>query len=297
MEGAILAAALAVQVCPAGAGPSLWHRDYWIAKGTQLTERSIDITLQVAAIFAVYTLLRVTLNRMVNGVTQKLIDREARGGVSSESAGRHKTLAGLIKSIIGYVMFFVFGVLVFKAFGFDIMPFITTAGVIGLAIGFGAQKLVKDVISGFFIIVDNMFVVGDIVTIGTTTGEVLEMGMRVTRMQDSSGRVITISNGDIGTVTNLSRNPVEDYIEVAVGPAFEMKKLVGVISSAGETLMKAEDHNLKVAPRLIGVTAFTATSVTLRISVVADPQTVALEQMRVREAVRVALGSAGIAAA
>src|SRR5262249_52051065 len=147
----------------------------------------------------------------IDGVLARLLAHEARLGVSAERTGRLQTLQGLCKSVVGYVLFFVFGVLLLKALGFDIMPFITTAGVIGLAVGFGAQKLVKDVISGFFIIIDNLFVVGDTVTIGTVTGRVEEMGMRVTRLLDTSGKEYLFANGDIGTVTNLSRHPVKDF--------------------------------------------------------------------------------------
>ena len=277
--------------------PGILEKAYWMALGARLTERALNVTLQVCGVVAAYLLVRALLNRVVDGVTAGIVAREERLGVTQERAGRLKTLSGLLKSMVGYVMFFVFGVLIFKAIGFDIMPFITTAGVIGLAIGFGAQKLVKDVISGFFIIVDNMFVVGDMITVGAVTGEVQEMGMRVTRMLDPSGRVVTISNGDIGTVTNLSRNPVEDFIEIAVAPAFDMKTTTTAINSAGQDMYVANRQHLKAAPKLIGVTAFSAASVTLRIAVVSDPKELSQEQMRVREQMRSALAKAGIAPA
>lgn len=277
--------------------PGMFERSFWITMGTHLTERALDSFLQFCGIVIVYFIVRGLLDRTVDGITNQLVAREERLGVPEERAGRLKTLSGLFKSTIAYVMFFVFGVLIFKAIGFDIMPFVTTAGVVGLAIGFGAQKLVKDVISGFFIIVDNMFVVGDTITVGAMTGQVQEMGMRVTRLVDPSGRVITISNGDIGVVSNLSRNPVEDCIEVAVAPVFEMAAATRVINEAGTALFSADDHHLKAAPQLVGITAFSAASVTLRISVVADPRTLPVEQMRVREAVRLALKGAGIAPA
>jgi len=272
----------------------LFDRSFWITRGTRLTESAFDTSLQVAGILIVYFVVRAILNRMVNGVTSGLIAREERLGVPVERAGRLKTLSGLFQSMIGYVTFFVFGVLIFKAIGFDIMPFVTTAGVIGLAVGFGAQKLVKDVISGIFVIVDNMFVVGDTVTIGAVTGQVEEMGMRVTRLHDLTGRVVMISNGDIGQVINLSRYPVEDFVDVVVAPTFEMAAVQSAISAAADSLHGSEIDHLKARPQMVGITAFTATSVTIRISVIAAPSSLTREQMRVREAVREAFSKAGI---
>ena len=277
--------------------PQLFGRDYWLDKGAHIAERLLDTTLAVAGILLVYFVVRSILYRMIDGISSGLMLREERLGIPPDRVGRLKTLSSLFKSTVGYVTFFVFGVLIFKAIGFDIMPFVTTAGVIGLAIGFGAQKLVKDVISGIFIIVDNMFVVGDTVTIGAVTGKVEEMGMRVTRLQDLSGRIVTISNGDIGQVINLSRKPVEEFIDIAVAAATEVPKLTEAVALAGEKVMNEAGHALKAAPQVVGITALSAASFTVRISVVAEPVSVQREQMRVREALRDAFTQAGIALA
>ncbi len=275
--------------------PKLFTAAFWDLEWAKLADNALDATLHIIAIVAVYLLLRAVLYRLSDGILGGILAREHRLGISDERTGRLQTLRGLSKSLIGYVLFFVFGVLLFKAIGFDIMPFITTAGVIGLAIGFGAQKLVKDVISGFFIIVDNVFVVGDTVSIATVTGQVIEMGMRVTKIQDAAGKLYILSNGDIGTVTNLSRNPVEDFIEVTVAPAADLGKVYETINTTGKTLFAQIDtHHLKAAPHILGISAFNATVVTLRVGVTSDPRDLPAEQMRVRAAVRDALLTAQI---
>ena len=192
---------------------------------------------------------------------------------------------------------FVFGTLLMKAAGFDIMPFVTTAGVIGLAIGFGSQKLVKDVISGFFIIVDGLFVVGDEVKIGEATGRVMDLGMRVTKIQDPNGKVYLLSNGDIGMITNLSRNPVEDFIEVILASGANMSEVEQVIAEAGAKLVAEEGNRLETAPKLLGTSAFTSISITIRIGVIANPRYLGVEQMRVRERMRMAFQEAKISLA
>ena len=199
--------------------------------------------------------------------------------------------------LCGSVLFFVFGVTLLKAVGFDIMPFITTASVVGLAVGFGSQKLVKDVISGFFIIVDDLFIVGDTVTIGGVTGRVQEMGMRVTRLVDPTGKLVILSNGDIGTITNLSRYPVEEFIEIAIGASADLNRAIQVINETGAELFANEGHYLKAPPRVLGVAALTAAAVTVRVSVVSDPRELPIEQMRLRSALREKLVTAEIALA
>jgi len=269
--------------------PDVFERSFRIRFWQHLTENTLDSAIQIAGILVTYLLIRALFNRLIDGILSHLLAHEARIGASGERAGRLQTLQGLCKSVVSYVLFFLFGVLLLKAIGFDIMPFITTAGVIGLAIGFGAQKLVKDVISGFFIIIDNLFVVGDVVTIGTTTGQVQEMGMRITRLLDASGRQVLISNGDIGTVINLSRNPVTDFVEIGLAASADLRLAVQTIDAAGEALFAEKEHKLKAAPKTVGITAFSAASITVRVSISSEPCDLAEEQMRVRAALREAL--------
>ncbi|HLV78646.1 MAG TPA: mechanosensitive ion channel family protein, partial [Chthonomonadaceae bacterium] len=265
---------------------SIFTPAFWIDFWREITHNALHALLQIVAILLVYLILRLSLFGLIDGVLARLLARERRLSDAAERAGRLKTLQGLCKSVVGYVLFFLFGILFLSAVGFNIVPFITTAGVIGLAIGFGAQKLVKDSISGFFIIIDNQFVVGDTITVGTTTGRVQEMGMRTTTLVDPGGRVHILSNGDIGMVTNLSRNPVVDSIEVNLAAGADLPKAIEVLNTAGDALFAQEGHNLLSAPRVLGITAFSAASLTLRVSVVSDPDDLPGEQMRVRAAMR-----------
>ena len=277
-----------------GRNGELFTAEFWIAFWRHSTENALHVLVQVAAILLAYFLLSLLINRLIDGVLARLMVRERQLGLSEERAGRLQTMQSLCKSVIAYVMFFVFGVTLLKAVGFDIMPFITTAGVIGLAVGFGSQKLVKDVISGFFIIVDDLFIVGDTVTIGAVTGRIQEMGMRVTRLVDATGKLVIISNGDIGTIINLSRHPVEEFVEIALAAAADLGKAVQVIDSAGKALFESGEHGLKAAPRVLGISALSAASITVRVAVVCDPRDLSIEQMRLRSALRDALAKAEV---
>ncbi len=271
---------------------------FWIEFWHDTAKAILHSGVQIVGILIVYVVTRGVLFRVIDGVLAQLVNREGRLHVTSEQSGRLHTLQGLTKSVIGYVLFFIVGVLLMGAVGIPILPFITSASVVGIAVGLGAQKLFKDVISGFFIVVDNLYGVGDTITVGTLTGEVQELGMRVTRLLDSSGKTHLISNGDIGTVSNLSRHPIVDFIEINVGPTADLNQVVEVTRTVGEKICPEMDdqctNGLKSAPKVLGITAFTSTSVTIRVAVVSDPDRLTEAQMLDRAALREANLAANI---
>ena len=211
-------------------------------------------------------------------------------------AARLKTLAGLIDSIVGYVLTFVFGVMLLRAFDLDPIPLLTTASVAGLAVGFGAQKLVKDVISGFFILLENQYAVGDYVTIGAATGTVEEVGMRTTRLRDDSGKLYILSNGDITQVVNQSRGAVESWLEIGVAAGTEIGKATETINAAG-TELAAQHPELGFAqpPAVQGLGGMDGAKLTLRVTCpVTAPAHLAEAQVALRSLIHQRLVEAGI---
>ncbi len=257
---------------------------YW----QQFSERELDSAVhgivRLLGVVIVYILLRYLLVRLLDSVLGKVATRST----------RFQTLRGLLASILSYILFFVFAVQALAAVGLQIMPFVEAAGIAGLAIGFGAQKLVKDVISGFFLIIDSVLEVGDIVTIGAVTGIVTEMGMRVTQLKDTTGRVYLIPNGDIGTVTNLSRNAIVDSIDIVITPMEKVDNAVAVINTTGQHLYDNEPGSFAQAPAFIGISAVSATSVTMRVSISSHPNDLPLRAMQLRSALVSALKQGGI---
>ncbi len=268
----------------------IYTREFWDKFLNDIADNALHSIIQIAGLIVLYVILRYTIFKIINGLIKVQNDREIRNGVSDDRTGRLHTLQGLFKNMVGYLLIIIFGGLVFQAVGFNIMPFVTTAGAIGLVLGFGAQKLVKDVISGFLIITDNIFLVGDVVTIGTVTGQVQEMGMRITRLLDTSGREHYIANGDISTVTNYSRHPIEDSIEILVSESADISAVYKIIDKTGEALMAQSEANLLQAkPAVVGISNFTAAAVTIKVKIITDPRSMPAEQIRVREAIRTAL--------
>ena len=128
---------------------------------------------------------------------------------------RLQTMQSLLNSILRYTVFFIAGLVVLDAAGVPVTSLIAGAGILGLAVGFGAQNLVRDVMTGF-ILLEDQYSIGDYVNVAGEDGIVEAVGLRTTRLGDFSGDVHTIPNGEIGRVTNRSRGPRRALIQVAV---------------------------------------------------------------------------------
>ncbi|HUU55055.1 MAG TPA: mechanosensitive ion channel domain-containing protein, partial [Armatimonadota bacterium] len=125
---------------------------------------------------------------------------------------RVTTLVLLIGSVLKYVIIFFAGMMILQRVGLDPTPILAGAGVVGLAVGFGAQNLVRDVVSGFFIIMEGQYAVGDLVEINGVLGRVEEVGLRATKLRDPNGQLRYFSNGGISTANNYT----EDYVAYVV---------------------------------------------------------------------------------
>ncbi|HEX5323581.1 MAG TPA: mechanosensitive ion channel domain-containing protein, partial [Capsulimonadaceae bacterium] len=152
-------------------GIPIFTTGFWIKEADSIR----DICLNLLGVAILYIIVRFVLNRLAFRLGEALIARQTHWVPEGREA-RLRTLVGLIRSVVNYVLFFVFAIAFLRALRFDAISVATTASVAGLAFGFGAQKLVKDVISGFFIILENQYDIGDYVTINGITGRVEEIG-------------------------------------------------------------------------------------------------------------------------
>lgn len=264
----------------------------------QFTRASLDTLWDVVRLAVLYILLRWMLRRLVSRIIVPIVSQSGRR-VDNDQAARLKTLAGLVNSAIGYVLSLVFGIMLLRAFHLDPVPLLTTASVAGLAVGFGAQKLVKDVISGFFILLENQYAVGDYVTVGAVTGTVEEVGMRTTKIRDDAGRLYILSNGDITQLCNQSRGAVAVFVEIGVAAATDIDKATKVVNGAGQEVAKEhEDLGWAQPPSVQGLGAMDAAKLTLRVACpVTAPAKLQAAQVVLRGLIHRRLTEAGIALA
>lgn len=255
-----------------------------------LNEETATRLAAVLAEVAFLLLLLWFVRRFVNRLMTRFIDRAAergqRLGVTEAASARLRTLGVMLSSVVSFVLVFVFAIMILQTMSVNVTGLLTTAGIGGLAIGFGAQKLVKDTISGFFIVMDGQFAVGDYVTIGSVSGFVVELNMRVTRIRDDQGREWTLANGDISTVTNHSCGPVTTFIDVPFNASASVSETRSEIDALGASLFQSDPGALLEAWRSAGLCAYDGASLTVRVAIRARPGFHAAEQFRAREALR-----------
>jgi len=203
--------------------------------GQPLTIRSwIEKAVRSGVIFIVllffYFALKIGVNKFKSIVTPK--DTVA----YDDTTLRWQTLSELFNWLITIVIVVMGIYLIMDTFGFDMTPLLAGAGIVGLAFGFGGQYLIRDVISGIFILVEGQFHIGDVIKIGDLAGLVEKVNLRVTRMRDLEGRVIYIPNGEIKSVINYTKEWSRALFEVGVAYKEDIDKVIAVIKDIGKEM-------------------------------------------------------------
>lgn len=189
----------------------------------------------------------------------------------SHSERRQRTISRLLQSVISYVVYFSAIIGILSSLNIKVAGLLAGAGIVGLAIGFGAQSLVKDVITGFFIIFEDQFGVGDYIKINAAEGTVVEIGLRTTKINGATGEQFIIPNGAIGEVINYSVNNSKIFIDLQMATDADFEKAEVVINKYLETLPKMHKE-LIAAPVFLGVQNVKGTEVTIRIAAETLPQ-------------------------
>src|SRR6185312_11070889 len=138
-------------------------------------------------------------------------------GLDEMARRRRATMAPIVRSAFTYAVYFGTMVLILASLGFNPMPFLAGAGILGLVIGFGAQAMINDVVSGFFILFENIYLVGDIIECGAARGVVEAIEFRTTKIRDRDGRLHIVRNGDMKLVVNYSKDYGVAAIALEVG--------------------------------------------------------------------------------
>jgi len=242
----------------------------------------------VVAVFVVaYILVRVGSA----AITRLFNPREASALAVSKRA---RTMAALLKSILRYMVYFVAGVTVLGLFGVKTGALLAGAGVVGLAVGFGAKNLIEDIITGFFILFEDQFSVGEYISASGVSGIVEEVGLRVTRLKDLGGQVHFIPNGKISQVTNFSRNSLQAAVDIGIAYDEDLNRAVEVLKKAGSRLAQEWADVITSGPDVLGIVALNPGAVTIRISVSARPLQHWKMERELRKRVKEALDEAGI---
>lgn len=218
------------------------------------------------------------------GVLQRLIrafrERLARRMEDAESAKRAETLGRAFRYIVAVIVTLIAGMLILAELGVSVAPILGAAGVVGLAVGFGAQSLVKDYFTGFFILLENQIRQGDVVRIADTAGLVEEVTLRYVRLRDYDGHVHYVPNGLISTVTNMSRGHAQAVIDVGIAYRENIDEAVSVMREVAAGMRADPVYGAKILEDLevAGVEKWADSAVVIRCRFKVAP----LEQWNVR---------------
>lgn len=252
-----------------------------------------ELGLSVLVILVLFLILRSLSLHGLAAIMRPLEAAAKREGESS--LARVKTLEGLARSVIGYALLLLAILTGLDQIGVNVSTLLAGAGVAGLALSFGAQRLVRDVLTGFFLLLEDQFRVGETVTLlgipGITqlNGTIEDIGLRITRLSDTSGKRVIVNNGDIGAVVNHSRGPVLIAIELGVPVDAPLERVQEIVE--GTQLPSALFNE---GTSLQGVAALDATKMVVRVSARARPGRSTDAELALRQAVGRALREAEI---
>lgn len=180
------------------------------------------------------------------------------------SERREATLVKLLNNVLVYAVYFIVIVMILSVLNVDVKALIAGAGIVGLAVGFGAQNLVRDIITGFFIIFEDQFSVGDYVRIGTSEGTVEEIGLRTSKIKSWTGELHIIPNGNIAEVTNFSLNNSVAVVDISIAYNEDIAKaekaITELISSIG-----TKYENMIKPPELLGIQQMGTSDLMIRV--------------------------------
>jgi small-conductance mechanosensitive channel len=226
--------------------------------------------LTLVAIFVIALLLNRFLRLMTNLVI-KVAATQTRAAQVREQQTR--TLATVLYGAGSKIVWVVAFLTALPRIGVNPFPALTLAGLASVAIGFGAQNLVRDLITGFYIVFEDQYVVGDTIQIGDTTGRVEHLTLRRTVVRDARGAVVTIANGEIRTVSNLSRDWSQAFVDVSLAPEAPLERTLQAVEAAAAELRgdPAWSQALVDGPRILGIQGYDQSASTVRLQVRTAP--------------------------
>lgn len=272
-----------------------------------LLGRIIEPALQVILIVVLAWIASRLLRRLLRRVVRRMKERPA-GAISRSFADsqtisstrrvqRLDALGTVFSSVVSFVVWTIAMITILgSTFGVNVGPLIAGAGILGVALGFGAQDLVKDVISGMFMLVEDQYGVGDVIDVGEATGIVEGLGLRTTRIRDVTGTLWHIPNGEIHRVGNMSQQWSRALLDIGVGYTADVDEAAAVIKRVADEMAAEEAYRTLFLdePQIWGVESLSADSVVIRLVIKTKPGEQWPIARELRRRIKIALDEASI---
>ncbi|WP_410569580.1 mechanosensitive ion channel family protein [Amycolatopsis sp. cmx-4-61] len=283
------------------------HNEWLAGSANWLITKPVKILMIIVIAFVVRMLVRRLINRVTTlpktggklpSLLRPLRERapEVLGAaVIERRRQRAMTIGSVLKSMATFLIYGLAFILVLGELGINLGPIIASAGIIGVAIGFGAQNLVKDFLSGIFMMVEDQYGVGDVVDVGEASGTVESVGLRITTLRDVKGTVWYVRNGEVLRVGNSSQGFAVAVVDVPLGYTADVERAATVLADAASAATEGDalKDNVLEPPEMLGVESVTPEGIQLRLTVKVRPGKQWAVQRALRAQLLAALEEAG----
>jgi len=249
--------------------------------------------LEGIAVHLIETILCFVLTRLAIVVAERIVRHSLHARAMRLGDRRRDTLYSLFENVIRYTFYFIFVLIALSTFGVHIVALLAGAGIVGLALAFGAQGLIKDVLTGLFILFEDQYGVGDSVQINGFTGTVTTIGLRLTRIRAATGEVAAIPNGQITQVINYSSYNSVAIIDVSIHYEADVDQACSLLSHVVED-MRGTTPAMVGAVNVLGVQSIQGTAVLLRVTAECQPNAAAAVVREAQRRIKAAFAQAGI---
>ncbi|MFF8911916.1 mechanosensitive ion channel family protein [Streptomyces sp. NPDC015032] len=265
----------------------------------------LNTGLRIVLIAAVAIVLRIAIRRALT----KLIDRMNRSAQAVEGTAlggllvnterrrqRSEAIGSVLRSVASFLILGTAALMILGAFQINLAPLLASAGVAGVALGFGARNLVTDFLSGVFMILEDQYGVGDTIDAGVASGEVIEVGLRVTKLRGDNGEIWYVRNGEVKRIGNLSQGWSTAGVDVTVRPTEDLGRVRTVITEAATAMAKEDPWNERLwgPVEVLGLDAVTLDSMTVRLTAKTMPGKALSVERELRWRIKLAFDEAGI---
>jgi moderate conductance mechanosensitive channel len=263
------------------------HNDLLARLADVVVGRALSILLIAVIAVAVRIMLHRLINRLVRGAATgpsripRVLRARAPSGLrqiaapllSERRIQRANTVGSVLRSLTSMLVLAIASIMVMAEFGLNLAPVLASAGIVGVAIGFGAQNLVRDFLSGMFMLLEDQYGVGDVVDVGVATGTVEAVGLRITTLRDVRGTVWHVRNGEIQRVGNKSQGYAVAVVDVPLAHSADIPRAIELAKSVATEVAGTEEvaRQLLEPPEVLGVETVTVEGVTLRVTAKTQP--------------------------
>ncbi|MFD7611948.1 mechanosensitive ion channel family protein [Streptomyces sp. NPDC059828] len=265
----------------------------------------LNVGLQILLIVVVAVVLRIFVRRALTKLIERMnrsvqaVEGTALGGLlvnAERRRQRSEAIGSVLRSVASFLILGTAGLMVLGALDINLAPLLASAGVAGVALGFGARNLVTDFLSGVFMILEDQYGVGDTVDAGVASGEVIEVGLRVTKLRGDSGEIWYVRNGEVKRIGNLSQGWATASVDVNVRPTEDLDTVRKTIEHAAAGMAKDEPWNERLwgPVEVLGLTEVLLDRMTVSVSVKTMPGKALGVERELRWRIKHAFDEAGI---